>query len=303
MDKDLLIKKWLANELTESEKEDFKKLDDYNLNLEILESAKHFKASHFSTVNSYADFKTTLKDKNTPVIKLSSYKVLYKIAALFVISLGIYFVFFFNNLTTVQTLASQKTSFELPDASSVILNTESKAIYSKKKWVNNREVTLDGEAFFKVAKGSKFDVLTSGGTVSVIGTQFNVKNRHNYFEVKCFEGVVSVNSNGKSKRLIKGSTYRMLNGSISIDSTLNLRPGWIDNMSRFKSVPLRIMLNEFERQYNVTLETQRINSERLITGGFVHDNLEEALQSITVPFGLTYKQNESNKITIYSSEQ
>ena len=45
------------------------------------------------------------------------------------------------------------------------------------KWKNERSVNLDGEGFFKVAKGSKFDVETSAGTVSVVGTQFNVKNR------------------------------------------------------------------------------------------------------------------------------
>ena len=302
MDKDYLIKKWLADELSDAEREEFKKLDDYDLNLDILENAKYFKASHYSTVSSFDEFKKNLKNKNTPIIQLNSYKVLFRIAALLVISLSVYFVFFFNNLTTVQTLANNKTKFELPDASTVILNTESKAYYSKNKWSQKREVSLDGEAFFKVAKGSKFDVLTSGGIVSVVGTQFNVKNREHYFEVKCYEGIVSVNSNGTSQLLTKGNTYRILNNIVTVDSTNTNQPKWIDNISSFKSVPLYEVLNELERQYDVIIVTERIDTQRLFTGGFVHNNIEQALTSITVPFALDYKQDQSNKIILFRSE-
>jgi len=302
MDKDYLIEKWLADKLTDHEMESFMKLDDHDLNLEILENAKYFKASHFSSVKSYDDFKKNLKSKNTPVINLSSYKVLFRIAALLVISISVYFAFFFNSITTVQTYASNKTTFELPDASSVVLNAHSTAKYSKNKWKNKREVSLDGEAFFKVAKGSKFDVMTSSGTVSVVGTQFNVNNRNNYFEVNCFEGIVSVNSDGKSTILTKGNTFRILNGVIAIDSTSNFQPEWILNKSSFKSVPLYVVIDEFERQYGVSIETRQIDTMRLITGGFVHNNLEVALKSITVPFDLSYKKDQSNKITLFRSE-
>ena len=302
MEEEYLIKKWLADELSDAEREEFKKLDDYDLNLEILENAKYFKASHFSSVKSYNNYKKDLKDKKIPVIKLSNYKVLFRIAALFVISLSIYFAFFFNNLTTVQTLANNNTTFELPDASTVVLNSESNAHYSINKWSQKREVSLDGEAFFKVAKGSKFDVVTSGGIVSVVGTQFNVKNRENYFEVKCYEGIVSVNSNGRSQRLTKGNTYRILNNIISVDSTNTNQPKWIDNISSFKSVPLYEVLNELERQYDIIIVTEKIDTQRLFTGGFVHNNIEQALTSITVPFDLDYKQDQSNKIILFTSD-
>jgi Fe2+-dicitrate sensor, membrane component len=66
----------------------------------------------------------------------------------------------------------------------VNLNSSSQLSYSKNKWDSKREVTLNGEAFFKVSKGSTFDVITLNGKVSVLGTQFNVKQRENYFEVK-----------------------------------------------------------------------------------------------------------------------
>jgi ferric-dicitrate binding protein FerR (iron transport regulator) len=303
MKKDHLLKKWLLNDLTDAELEEFKKSEDYKLNIKMIEKVKHFDVPNDLSVKSYDNFKADLKDKNTPVIQLNTYKILFRIAGLFIIGASVYFLFFFNNLTTVQTLASQNITFELPDASSVILNADSKAKYSKKKWADKRQITLDGEAFFKVAKGSKFDVLTSSGVVSVLGTQFSVKNRGNYFEVKCFEGIVSVSSNGKLQQLTKGAIYRILNGIITLDSINTKQPQWIDNISSFKGVPLSEVLDEFERQYGIEIEIIKVNTERIFTGSFVNNNLEQALASITIPFNLTYKKDNSNKIILYKNAQ
>ncbi len=303
MDKELILKKWLSDELTTSELDDFKKLDDYDLNVEIIESAKYFKASNISSVKSFDEFKVNLKQKKSkPVIQLNSYKVLYRIAALFILGFSTYFFLFNTDLTTVETLASNKTTFELPDASSVTLNADSKIEYNKKKWSDKRELSLDGEAFFKVAKGSQFDVKTSDGIVSVLGTQFTVKQRTNYFEVKCFEGIVSVNSKGKTNKLTKGNTYRIIDGVIDIDTTLKNHPDWISNVSSFKSVPLHEVLDELERQYNINISVELSDAKRLFTGGFVHNNLEEALTSVTVPFNLSHRKDNSNKIILYKME-
>lgn len=304
MKKDKFIEKWLSGKLTDAELKEFKKIDDYQLNNRILEEAKHFKASHFSTVDSYEDFKakTDLKEKKKPVIQLKSFKMLYRIAALFIVSLSVYALFFMNNLTTVKTLASNKTTFELPDASTVTLNAESKASYSKEKWKNKREIKLDGEAFFKVAKGSKFDVITESGTISVLGTQFNVKKRDKFFEVKCFEGIVSVQSNNKSQRLTKGNTFRIVNGIITVDTTSLEQPEWINNKSSFESVPLYEVLHELERQYDISIKTEKIETDRLFTGGFIHNDLEQALQSITIPLDLSYKKDQQNNIILLKME-
>lgn len=303
MDKEKLLEKWLVGKLTDSELNEFKKLDDFILNTEIIDGANHFEASQFSTVKSFDDLKKDLPKKETPIFKLNTYKVLFRVAAMLVVGLGIYFSFFFNNLTTVQTLASQKTNFELPDASSVILNADSKVKYSKKKWSTKRELTLEGEAFFKVAKGSKFDVKTSDGNVSVLGTQFTVKQRDAYFEVICFEGLVSVNIKGTSHKLTKGNTFRILNNVITTAIIKSNKPSWIDNISTFKSVPLQEVLDEFERQYNVVITSNDVDTNRLFTGGFVHTNLEEAMASITIPFNLSFKKNNSNIIELFKIEQ
>ena len=299
MDKEKLLEKWLNNDLTSAELKEFEQLDDFNLNNEIIEGAKSFKASHFSSPASFSEFKTKLKNEERPVIQLSAIKMLTRIAAIFVIGIGVYFAFFNNNLTIVQTLASQNETFELPDASTVTLNATSTIKFDEDKWSDKRELSLKGEAYFKVAKGSKFDVKTSNGIVSVLGTQFTVKQRDNYFEVKCFEGVVSVSRKGELHRLTKGKTYRSLNGEISLNTTNKENPDWLHNITSFESVPMIEVLKELERQYNVSVKTENIDTKRIFTGGFVNNNLEQALQSISVPLNLSYKNNGENKITFF----
>ena len=64
MDKDYLIKKWLANDLTEEELKAFELLEDHDLHTEIIESAHYFKASHFSKVAEFEKLEDRLSDEN-----------------------------------------------------------------------------------------------------------------------------------------------------------------------------------------------------------------------------------------------
>ncbi|MBT8384073.1 MAG: DUF4974 domain-containing protein, partial [Bacteroidia bacterium] len=130
-----------------------------------------------------------------------------------------------------------------------------------------------------------------------------VKKRDNYFEVKCFEGIVSVKANNKLQRLTRGHTFRIVNGISEVDTTLTKQPDWINNKSTFKSVPLYEVLRELERQYGISVKTEKIETERLFTGGFIHNDLEQALQSITVPLDLSYKKDQQNKIILLKMEQ
>ena len=302
MDKEYLIQKWLNNELTDAEKEAYKQLDDYQLNNAIIETAPHFKASHISEIDSFNIFKNRYDSQNKPVIKLNWLNPLLRIAGVLVIAFGIYFTFFFNNLTQVQTFASQKTTIELPDQSKVTLNALSSIAYNKRKWEDNRLLKLDGEAYFNVAKGKKFDVVTTEGTVTVVGTQFNVKQRNSYFEVTCFEGIVKVTSDTITRQLLAGDTYRIINDTYSENKTMSVIPQWTINKSSFERIPIKEVIAEIERQYNIKVTFKNVNTDRLFTGGFIHSNLEYALISITQPMNMTYDLNASNLVIIHGEK-
>ncbi len=303
MDKEYLIEKWLIGELTKEELEAFKKLDDYDMHIKILEEAKKFKASEVSEIADLDSFYAKINQQKESTLPDNIwYKPFLKIAAVFVILIGIGSLFFINPKTNIETMIGEKTSVELPDASTVMLNSKSEIAFNKNNWNTKREVILDGEAFFRVAKGSKFDVITHTGKVSVLGTQFNVKNRKGYFEVQCFEGMVNVKYKNHVQKLPAGNTFKIIKEQITSDTTLNIEPEWMSNVSNFKSVPFYVVINEFERQYDVVFSLEDIEASRIFTGGFVHANLKEALKSITLPLDLNYIIDSTNNIKLFKGK-
>ena len=231
MDKNELLQKWLNNDLTASEQEAFSKLEDYKLNEDILKAASRFKASHFSTVDDFHAFKKSYQASQKPTRKLIWYNPLFRVACLLAVLLCSYYFFFYNSNTVVSTFANQKTEIELPDDSKVILNALSEITYNASNWDDKRQIKLEGEAFFKVAKGKQFDVITENGTISVVGTAFSVKQRKNYFEVKCFEGFVKVSADTINRELTAGHVFQILNGNFVEDVISNEAPQWTNNLS------------------------------------------------------------------------
>lgn len=298
MNKEELIKKWLNDDLNTSEREAFEALGDSEFSQKIVEDAKHFSASNFSQVDDFKVFKERYDQENAKIKSLNWFKPFLRIASVIVIGLALYFTLFNDQPITIQTLASEKITVELPDQSTVRLNASSSLTYDQKDFVEDRQLDLDGEAYFIVAKGKTFDVMTSDGIVTVIGTEFNIKQRHNYFEVQCYEGIVKVSSNAIERQLTAGQTYKILNGEFSEGEISFDKPQWTLNKSLFNNIPFKEVVAELERQYDVEISIKSSKVDRFFTGGFTHDNLEEALKSVTIPMNLTYTMNSSKRIQI-----
>jgi transmembrane sensor len=304
MEKDYLNKKWLAGEdLTIEEQEAFVNIEDNELLKKIVDTASLFSASNFYEVDTFNTLKAKIDSKRNLTKKRWLTPTL-RIASVLVIAFGVYYFGFLNNNTIeFETAVAEKRMVKLPDASEVTLNAVSEITYNDKTWKEKRALFLDGEAFFKVAKGSKFDVNTSTGRVTVVGTQFNVKNRENLFEVVCFEGKVIVTYGGKTWDLLPGYAYSVTNGVVLHGISPNkVKPYWMSNSSYFKRVPFYQVIQEFERQYQVEITTDLNDENLLFTGGFTHKNLQEALQSITKPLKLTYTMVTPTKISMHQSE-
>lgn len=290
MDKETLIKKWLDGELTPTELKAFKQLEEAEDYIKLSETASYFQAPDFDTTENYERLQTKLTHtKKTPLTN-----ILLKIAAVFVLAFGAYLTFFSSATTSVKTLAGNTEKILLPDQSKVMLNAVSTLQFDKDNWKNKREVHLEGEAFFKVEKGKHFDVVTPAGTITVVGTQFNVKQRPDYFEVTCYEGLVQVKTAHDTVLLKAGERFRIPPFDTELSNTTQPEPSWINAVSSFESVPFSEVLAEFQRQYKleVRLKNRTFDTTQLFTGSFSHDNLERALQSITVPFNLTYTVND-----------
>jgi len=287
MNREDLILKWLDHSLNSQELEQFKALEDYNDLIKLNSSLQHFKAPEYNTSDELKSVRSSISNTQKQS-KLNWTKQLLRVAAILVIGFSIFY--YTTTLdTTVKTLAAEKSLIALPDGSSTHLNAQSTLTYNKKNWNKTRDLKLNGEAFFRVTKGSTFNVITENGTVTVLGTQFNVKHRNNLFEVVCFEGSVSITNNIKTTILKPGDRYLILDGKYIAKEKENLKtPNWIANKSYFNSMPFQYVLNEFERQYDMKIDAQNINLQELYSGSFTHTDINLALKSITLPLNLNY---------------
>ena len=296
------LAKWLNDELTDAELAEFKKSEAYETYQKIKESASQLESPEFDVDKAWQSIEQYKTKEETKVFIFSPFKKFLRVAAVIAVLLAGSF-FYLNTLNeSFTTDYAENKSITLPDASEVILNAESELAFSEKKWDKNRNVNLKGEAYFKVAKGKKFTVKTTQGLVTVLGTQFNVETRKNYFEVTCFEGLVSVTINGKETKLPAGNSILTIDGNTAMmKATVNGVPSWLSKESSFKSIPLHYVMDELERQYNIEVVTEGIDTAQLFTGTFSNDNLELALKSISVPLQIKFNL-DGDKVLFYAEK-
>lgn len=284
------ILKWFNNELSGKEIEDLKQSEDLQTLEKITHYASQLETSKVDAQAALEAFKTRNHTNKKTKVRSLNFKTFYKVAAVLVVMLTSSYFLFFNNIKSFETQIAQTKTFNLPDNSEVTLNAASKITFNEKKWKEKRDLTLEGEAYFKVQKGQTFSVNTSDGVVKVLGTHFNVKQHNNYFEVNCYEGLVSVTYNSETIKLPPGKSFRVINGHIENVEDFNAQnPSWLQQESSFNSIPLDQVIAELERQYDIKIKVEGVDTSKLFTGSFTHTNEKIALQAVTIPLKLSYK--------------
>ncbi len=286
------IKKWLAGELSESERKEFESSEEFAETDKLLKAINNFKSPEYDVDSKYNRLSERIFNRKRTISFYERMSPLLKIAAILIIALTIgYFSYnYINPATNSQEWITEQAELYLPDSSFVALNAGSEIRYSDRKWNKERNVELNGEAFFRVKKGSQFTVITDQGTVRVLGTEFTVEDRENYYQVSCYSGSVKVNAENYIVVLKPNTTYRIVNGEEETYAFSDKsQPDWLEGESSFNSVPLKFVINELERQYKVSVETQNVDMDQLFTGSFTHQNLEIALKAITLPLDLKYE--------------
>lgn len=203
------------------------------------------------------------------------------------------FVWITNLTATEKSMANagEKKEVVLPEESAVTLNAASSITYRDKSFNQDRVLYLEGEAFFKVQKGSTFTVQTDYGTVTVLGTSFNVIARDGRFEVTCYTGKVKVESSPKDQQIITAGESASRNKS---DKKLNrstfdviaATPEWMEGKFSYENQPLSDVIHELERQYDVNVKLEPGLEDLKYTGLFESGDLDTALYLITWPLHL-----------------
>lgn len=294
MKKKRLLARWLNNDLSQDEVAEFEASPDFEKYQKIKEYTSHLEVND---LDENAILSKILRQKKiAPKVVPLYRKWMFRVAAILVLTLGITIVLNFFVPQTKKADFGEKTSFTLPDNSEVVLNSGSEINYKKWNWNDNRQIELKGEAYFRVSKGKQFEVLTNLGKVSVLGTQFNVKARNNRFDVVCYEGRVKVNYKHFQVLLIHGQSVTFENGKQLNTSINSLKPEWMNDQICFYKENIKSLLDEVQRQYNITIELNSKDTVSLFTGKLPANDLDVALQIISTTYHLKAKKVSKNKI-------
>lgn len=307
------LAKWLNGELSEAEEKAFRDTPEYHTYNRIAQTSAQLEAPAFDMEQALNRARSTQEatigrdtglgqnsneEQNTNGGKVRTLSPMYRwmsAAAAVVLFVSVGWLYWNSLQPTVEAGLAEHKDVVLPDASEITLNAGSSLVYDSFTWEEDRRIELKGEAFFKVAKGKTFTVETSAGTVTVLGTQFNVVQRDGYFIVSCYEGLVRVEAGEMALELPAGEEFRILNGvSESLKIPAGEVPGWTQNESTFTSMPLSFVLQEFERQYNLTVTTRGIDQNLSFSGSFSNTNMDLALKSISTPLKMAYEVNGNN---------
>ena len=240
-------------------------------------------------------------------------------AAIAIIALSACFYFFriyspghpvSARLTELKTNNGSIAKIRLADGTLVTLNALSTLTYPKNFTGKTREVFLNGEAFFDVAKDHShpFIVHTNQSDIQVLGTAFDIKSYKNdpQFEATLFRGsiqatlkdnpTIKVILKPTDKLLIQHTSYSLTKETYFDDSnTLNIETAWMNNKLVFKNEPFEQLANSLERKYgnNIIFKNDLLKSIKF-TGEFEKEDINQILLSLQIVTRFNYKISGNN---------
>lgn len=181
----------------------------------------------------------------------------------------------------------------LPDGSVITLNARSTIIYPHKFTSNYRPVSLQGEAFFKVApnKEKPFIIRVNDVTVRVVGTSFNIKSRSGKTVVIVETGIVKVSKKQNSIDLNPGErvTVTRSPGTLSKETIKGkLYNYYMTRQLVCDHTPLREVVQALNDIFGAHISIANKQLETLpITTTFQGQSLDEIVAVISDTFKIT----------------
>lgn len=195
---------------------------------------------------------------------------------------------------------------KLDDGTKVWVNAETKLKYPVVFVGDRREVVLEGEAFFDVAKNEKpFIVKTSFGDVRVLGTAFGISAYASEPEsyTTLVRGKVSVEREGMKpvvilpgEQVVTFKDGKMIKQEVDVEEFV----GWKDGIYVFKEKSLGEIMKTLERWYNVSVDFQDKSLVDLpFTGNLKrYDDINVFFDALTRTGDMKYRV-EGNQVILF----
>jgi len=239
-----------------------------------------------------------------------------RIAAAVLLVAMIAIIYRYNQPQNFQTAFGEIKTVVMPDGTTVLLNGNSTLTYEHGWGKNSREVWLKGEGFFHVIhlnqdpahikKGERFVVHCNDLNIEVLGTTFNVKNRHDKVNVGLVTGKIRVTANPVKKilspvTLSPGDYVEYAAQNISLKSKLTHPEklmSWSKRQFIFNNVKLGEILRTLEDSYGYQIKYTNPSSKDLeIEGEISVTGVKELLETISTSLHVNVYQND-HQITI-----
>lgn len=211
------------------------------------------------------------------------------------------------SIETVSTLAETRVVL-LPDGTSVTLNHFSSLSYPERFKSDNREVKLNGEAYFEVTKNKKhpFIVQTEVIDVQVLGTHFNVDAYRNNPDVRTtlLSGSVAVSNKNNSERMILKPNEVAIYNKVEHKLTLRILENakneisWRNGEFIFDNMPLQDIARELSNSFGTTIHIadSALQNYRITARFRNGEDLETILSVLHNAGYLNYSQNNQQVI-------
>lgn len=194
------------------------------------------------------------------------------------------------------------------DGTKVYINSDSKLRYPKKFALNTREVFLEGEAYFVVAKNKNrpFIVNLNGPAIHVLGTSFNVQDYpENKDIVVCLdEGNINLTLPTEKKYPVQPGERLVYNKEnkqciISKMNDMQRLSMWKQNVIVFKDTPLPEVIKVLNRWYDVDFKVEDEQALKYVYT-LTSDNtlLEKVLMDLEKIAPVKFEYNEDKKEVI-----
>ncbi len=241
------------------------------------------------------------------------YRVSIAVAAILLLALTVFFQFGEWNhaaeeavsepvFEEVNTRYGQLQQIRFPDGSSVILNANSSLAYPESFSGEEIVFHIDGEAYFDIVPAGsgddirrRYTIKTPDGSVSVLGTRFNVNTRNSSTEVVLEQGVVEVSAGeGAVRDEGERQSYIMSPGELAIFSAKNgqirtesirteLYTSWRNLELVFDETPLYQIADRIEHTYGVevVIRNRELRNMRF-SGTAPNENLSVLLEGLRI---------------------
>ena len=199
-------------------------------------------------------------------------------------------------------------SVSLPDGTRVRLGANSKLTYPDRFNGERRDVRLEGQAFFDVAKDSErpFTVHTDNMDVTALGTAFEVfdQEAEDKLEAILLNGKVRVgfggNGTDKRREVVLSPDEMLVYDKRTHEARVRqvdaaAYSGWRTGILSFDNEPLSMILTRLEPWYGRTVECPRAIAEKYRFTFKVRDeSLEQILFMLSNTSPIRYREKEGN---------